>query len=78
MTDTEVEKFRSLAEGLEYDSVDQYRSKLEVLRENYFKTNVSVNNNDTPEENANGEAARPLSESMSKYTSALDRITVQK
>ena len=77
LTDTEVEKFRSLAEGLEYDSVDQYRSKLEVLKENYFKTNVSVNN-DTPEENATGEAAMPLSESMSKYTSALDRITVQK
>ena len=77
LTDTEVEKFRSLAEGLEYDSVDQYRSKLEVLKENYFKTSVSVNN-DTPEENANGEAVRPLSESMSKYTSALDRITVQK
>ena len=77
LTDTEVEKFRSLAEGLEYDSVDQYRSKLEVLKENYFKTSVSVND-DTPEENANGEAARPLTESMSKYTSALDRITVQK
>ena len=72
-----LEEFRSLAEGLEYDSVDQYRSKLEVLKENYFKTSVSVNN-DTPEENANGEAVRPLSESMSKYTSALDRITVQK
>lgn len=37
MVDTDVEKLRSLAEGLEFDSVDQFEEKLNVLKENYFK-----------------------------------------
>jgi len=36
LADTEIEKFASLAEGLEFDSVDQYREKIAVLRESYF------------------------------------------
>jgi DNA anti-recombination protein RmuC len=43
LTDAENEKLKSLAEGLEYDSEDQFRDKLSVLRENYFN-NVSETN----------------------------------
>lgn len=45
LADTEVEKFASLAEGIEFDSVDQYREKINVLRESYFSENKT-----TPEE----------------------------
>ena len=36
LADTETEKFASLAEGIEFDSVEQYREKISVLRESYF------------------------------------------
>ena len=43
LTEVETEKLQSLAEGLEYESEDQFRDKLTVLRENYFD-NVSETN----------------------------------
>jgi hypothetical protein len=36
LADTEIEKLASLAEGLEFSSVDQYREKVKLLRESYF------------------------------------------
>jgi len=45
LVDTEVEKLRSLAEGIEYDNSDQYRDKLNVLKESYFdKSNPESSN----------------------------------
>ena len=42
LVDTEVEKLRSLSEGLEFDSAEQYEEKLNVLKENYFGTKTSL------------------------------------
>lgn len=36
MTDTEVEKFKALAEELSFESGDSYTSKLQIIKENYF------------------------------------------
>ena len=36
LTDTQVEKIKSLAEGVEFSTEDEYKSKLETIRENYF------------------------------------------
>jgi len=33
---TQVEKFRTLAEGVSFDSADTYRKKLEIVKEQYF------------------------------------------
>lgn len=33
---TQVEKFRTLAEGVEFDSADSYRKKLGIVKEQYF------------------------------------------
>jgi hypothetical protein len=33
---TQVEKLRTLAEGLEYTGADAYRKKLEIVKESYF------------------------------------------
>ena len=33
---TQVEKFRTLAEGVDYDSAETYRKKLEIVKEQYF------------------------------------------
>lgn len=40
LTATQVEKIKSLAEGVEFSTEDEYKSKLETIRENYFPTGV--------------------------------------
>lgn len=39
---TQVEKLRTLAEGVEYDSADNYRKKLEIVKEQYFGEKKTV------------------------------------
>jgi len=63
LVDTDVEKLRSLAEGLDFDSTDDYEDKLNTLREGYFTeeysssssltedvddSNISANMQETP------------------------------
>ena len=79
LTDAENEKLQSLAEGLEYDSEDQFRDKLTVLRENYFndvsETNELANEivGDTINESAEEVHAPSLDGSMKFYSDMLKR-----
>ena len=38
LADTEVEKFKSLARGIEYSSEQEYSEKLQTIRESYFSS----------------------------------------
>lgn len=38
LADTQIEKMRTFAEGIEFSDEDDFRKKLEVVRENYFPT----------------------------------------
>jgi len=40
LTSTQVEKIKSLAESVEFSTEDEYKSKLETIRENYFPSGV--------------------------------------
>lgn len=40
LTDTQAEKLKSLAEGIEYSDVNEYAQKINVLKENYFTSAV--------------------------------------
>ncbi len=40
LTATQAEKIKSLAEGVEFSTEDEYKSKLETIRENYFPSGV--------------------------------------
>ena len=40
LTDTQVEKIKSLAESVEFSTEDEYKAKLETIRENYFPSDV--------------------------------------
>jgi len=40
LTDTQVEKIRTLAESVEFTAEGEYQSKLEAVRENFFPTNI--------------------------------------
>lgn len=74
LSDVEVEKFASLAEGVEFESLEQYAEKLNVLKESYFKSAPTVNN--LVEETTNKQIASDSS-SMNAYLSTLDRLAKQ-
>jgi hypothetical protein len=40
LTVTQAEKIKSLAEGVEFSTEDEYKAKLETIRENYFPSGV--------------------------------------
>jgi len=40
LTDTQVEKIKSLAESVEFSTEEEYKEKLDTIRENYFPTGV--------------------------------------
>ena len=40
LTDTQVEKLRVLAEGVTFETADQFEEKLSVIKESYFKEDV--------------------------------------
>ena len=40
LTATQVEKIKSLAESVEFSTEDEYKQKLETIRENYFPSNA--------------------------------------
>lgn len=44
LTNTDTEKLRSLSEGLEFESVEQYSNKLNILRDNYFNSLLTEEN----------------------------------
>lgn len=42
LAQTQVEKLKTLTEGIDYSDADVYRKKLEIVKEQYFKTSKSV------------------------------------
>lgn len=75
LSDVEVEKFASLAEGVEFESLEQYAEKLNVLKESYFNAAPPVNN--LVEETTNKQIAPDIDSSMGAYLSTLDRLAKQ-
>jgi len=45
LTQTQVEKLKSLAEGVEFTTEEEFASKLTTLKESYFKSDVKVADN---------------------------------
>lgn len=76
LTDTQIEKLSSLAEGLEYETVEQYVDKLNILKETYIKQLSSGNSRqivESFEETTDKTIGAPANDSMSIYMSALNR-----
>jgi hypothetical protein len=44
LTDTQVEKIKSLAESVDFSTEEEYKEKLETIRENYFPSGVKKAN----------------------------------
>tara|TARA_B100000900_G_scaffold130647_1_gene110502 strand:- start:6942 stop:8099 length:1158 start_codon:yes stop_codon:yes gene_type:complete len=74
LTETQKEKFISLAEGVDYEG-DDYTAKLETIKENYFPQEEVVENNDVSDEEPleNLEEETKVNGSMANYMSAISR-----
>lgn len=72
LLETEVDRLRTLAEGIEFDGVDQFADKLATLIESYTETGVISEEEDitTPEQGEQPSAGTPL---MEAYARALDK-----
>ena len=72
LSTTQKEKLASLAEGVEFESEESYKEKLETLKESYFKTAPKRSESEV----LNEEAATPdVSGSMAAYMQALSHAT---
>jgi hypothetical protein len=74
LVDTDTEKLRDLADGVEFESPDQYREKLVILRENYFSGDVKTPESATFEEESEQAEYADLSNTMQAYAADLSRI----
>lgn len=74
---SQVEKFRTIAENLDFGgSIENYKSKLEVVKEQYFNDKKSVTSNILTEEFENGDdtSATPVvNGEMGRYVTAISR-----
>jgi len=73
LTDSQVEKMKSLAEGVDFDE-DTYSEKLATIKENYFPAEEVVESDATDEEPLEiEEEAHEVTGSMAAYTQAISR-----
>jgi hypothetical protein len=83
LTDIESEKMKGLAEGVNFEDVDQYETALETIKENYFPRTVRGKTIPLDEEfevSENGLAGTeeaPHNSSMAAYVSTLGRTVVE-
>jgi CRISPR/Cas system-associated protein Cas5 (RAMP superfamily) len=73
---TQVEKLRTLAEGIEFTDSESYVKKLNILKGKYFSEKKEVNTGVITEEASEGlnEEAKPAATGeMANYVSAISR-----
>ena len=73
MLETEIDRLRTLAEGIEFESLDQFKEKLTVLKESYSEnTAPSLNEEDTTTPDSSVQEPSDISPLMERYTRALN------
>ena len=70
LADTEVEKFKSLTDDVEFSNEENYREKLNTLKESYFPKQKLLFGNDEPD---GSEEDIETTGSMTAYMSAISR-----
>jgi len=80
LTTTQIEKMKTLAEGVEFTADGEYREKLEVIKESYFSKKVGkdqVSLIETLHEDAPQEDPEVTSAVMSDYVKAISRTLIK-
>ena len=71
LADTEVEKFKSLAEDVDFTDEDTFRSKLDTLKESYFPKATTIA--ESVDSESNGSDAFDTTGAMAAYMAAISK-----
>jgi CRISPR/Cas system CMR-associated protein Cmr5 small subunit len=76
LTDTQAYKLSVLAEGVSFDSLDEYREKISAIKESYFKESVTASNDETEylEESVEEDNAPSIDPTVARYAETLGRL----
>jgi hypothetical protein len=80
LAETQIEKLRALSEGLDYDNVDDFETKLNTLKESYFDNKAASASADVEDQDPvelDEETQPKLTGSIANYADAISR-TVRK
>jgi hypothetical protein len=72
LADTEVEKFAELTESIDYESEDDYRERVNTIKENYFPK-ASVKSDDNTTTAGTDTEDLDVSDNMAAYLTAITR-----
>jgi len=75
MAETQVEKLRSLVEGVDFDDAESFKSKVQTIKESFFKTDTPAARTDITAEEADAEVE--VSSVMESYLAAIKKTTKQ-
>ena len=82
LTQTQVEKMKSLAENVDFTTENEFNSKLNVLKESYFKSEVVVGTSSTLNEGVEVEEEKKSSKAsvdptMDQYVKSISQTLVK-
>jgi len=78
LAETEKDKFKGLAENIEYKDAGDFRKKLETVKESYFpRSKASDESNDVAESSSEADVSN-LTGSMAAYTAAISKTKNKK
>jgi hypothetical protein len=81
LSQTQIEKLKSLAEGVEYSSDSEFANKLEILKESYFQADVKVASNNSLDDEVliEEEKKRYISDdpSMAQYAKTISQRLIK-
>jgi len=73
LTEVQIEKMKSLAEGVEFTTEGEFNNKLAVIRENYFPVNKVISEVKVAEETSEPQPEVDTSNAMNRYVSAISK-----
>ena len=78
LTDTEIEKFQTLSQDVEYSNEEGYAEKLNTIKESYFPRQKAETKNIDNEQVETGTAVQDITEGspMAKYINAIGKTAV--
>ena len=80
LTVIQADKLRKLSEGIEFDSIDNFKRKVSIIKENYFPAQGATSKPSSQylEESFEGEVEKPVAGgTMSKYVTAISKSIVK-
>ena len=77
LTVVQQEKLQSMAEGIEYDNLDDFEKKLDVIKETYFASKSIVTEEVVEEPLDEAEEKAAIDPSMERYASAISRTLIR-